>query len=99
LPYRWNVISPFYFLSHDLKLTPAKLDAIRGDARIIHFNGASKPWSYFSRHPRREEYWKYLRMTDWRDFRPADYTPANVVRKAASRVIPAPVKRVLKSIL
>jgi lipopolysaccharide biosynthesis glycosyltransferase len=99
LPYYWNMISPFYFLSHDLKLTQAELDAARRDAKIIHFNGDSKPWSYFSRHPRREEYWKYLRMTDWRDFRPADYTPVNVVRKAASRVIPAPVKRALKSLV
>jgi lipopolysaccharide biosynthesis glycosyltransferase len=99
LPYYWNMISPFYFLSHDLKLTPAELDEARRQARIIHFNGDSKPWSYFSRHPRRAEYWKYLRLTDWRDFRPADHTPVNVVRKAASRVIPAPVKRVLKSLV
>jgi lipopolysaccharide biosynthesis glycosyltransferase len=98
-PYYWNMISPFYFLSHDLQMTQPELDAARRDAKIIHFNGDSKPWSYFSRHPRREEYWKYLRLTDWRDFRPVDYTPANVVRKAASRVIPAPVKRVLKSLV
>jgi lipopolysaccharide biosynthesis glycosyltransferase len=99
LPYYWNMISPFYFLSHDLKMTAAELDQARREARVIHFNGDSKPWSYFSRHPRRAEYWKYLRMTDWRDFRPADYTPANVVRKAASRVIPGPVKRALKSLV
>jgi lipopolysaccharide biosynthesis glycosyltransferase len=99
LPYYWNMISPFYFLSHDLQLSPAELEAVRRDARIIHFNGDSKPWSYFSRHPRRAEYWKYLRMTDWRDFHPPDHTPANVVRKALSTIIPEPAKRLLKKII
>jgi lipopolysaccharide biosynthesis glycosyltransferase len=99
LPYYWNMISPFYFPFHDLQLSPAELDQARRDARIIHFNGDSKPWSYFSRHPRRAEYWKYLRMTDWRDFRPVDLTPANVVRKALSGIIPDPMKRLIKSLI
>jgi lipopolysaccharide biosynthesis glycosyltransferase len=99
LPFYWNVISPFYFLSHDLQLSPAEIEQVRREARIIHFNGDSKPWSYFSRHPRRAEYWKYLRLTDWQDFRPADYTPANVVRKALSGIIPESVKRHLKKII
>ena len=45
----------------------------RGDpprCAIIHFNGGSKPWSYFCDHPRQAEYQQYLRMTEWRDYVP-----------------------------
>jgi lipopolysaccharide biosynthesis glycosyltransferase len=56
---------------HDYKcnigppLERAEIGAIRHDALIIHFNGSSKPWSYFSDHPHRAEYEKYLQMTEW----------------------------------
>jgi lipopolysaccharide biosynthesis glycosyltransferase len=98
LPFKWNVISPFYYAWYDMGLAPAEIDEVRRDARIIHFNGASKPWSYFSVHPRRAEYWKYLRMTEWRDARPLDDTWPNRARKWAARMIPAPVKQAIRSL-
>lgn len=99
LPYRWNVISPFYSPSPNLGLSQAEIDEVRREARIIHFNGASKPWSYFSDHPRRDEYWKYLRRTGWRDMRPADYTFFNVIRRNFGRRLPKPVKQLMRSII
>jgi lipopolysaccharide biosynthesis glycosyltransferase len=96
LPFKWNVISPFYYLSHDLQLSPDEIDEVRREARIIHFNGASKPWSYLSVHPRRSEYWKHLRLTEWRDAQPLDYTWLNVARQLLSRTLPTPVKEAIK---
>jgi lipopolysaccharide biosynthesis glycosyltransferase len=98
LPFKWNVISPFYYLSHDLRMPPEEIEAVRRDARIVHFNGSSKPWSYFSIHPRRSEYWKNLRQTDWRDARPTDRTWPNVARKWLASALPKPVKQAIKSI-
>src|SRR5581483_6532673 len=46
LPYVWNVISPFYFEYHPLGIPQDQLCEIRQNARIIHFNGRSKPWHY-----------------------------------------------------
>jgi lipopolysaccharide biosynthesis glycosyltransferase len=96
LDYVWNVISSFYFAYHDLRTSQAEIQRVRLGARIVHFNGASKPWSYFSRHPRRGDYYRYLRLTPWRDFRPADQTLVNRFRRAAGWVLPEFIKRRLR---
>jgi lipopolysaccharide biosynthesis glycosyltransferase len=96
LDYKWNVIRPFYREPTPLPLAPAEIKRIRQDALIIHFNGGSKPWSYFCDHPRRSEYDRYLRMTEWRDYVPPDYTPLNRVRKAISAVLPQSIKDLFK---
>jgi lipopolysaccharide biosynthesis glycosyltransferase len=96
LDYIWNVTSPFYFDYHDLRLSPTEVRRVQQQARVIHFNGASKPWSYFSRHPRRGDYYRILRLTAWRDFRPPDRTPLNRLRRLAGMLLPDIVKRRLK---
>jgi lipopolysaccharide biosynthesis glycosyltransferase len=96
LGYEWNVISPFYFPHHDLGMTEADVARVRATAKIIHFNGASKPWSFFSRHPHRDDYFRFLRLTPWRDFVPADRTPANRLRRFVSDLVPEALKRLLR---
>ena len=97
LDYKWNVIRPFYREPLVLPLGRAEIKSIRREARIIHFNGGSKPWSYFCDHPRRAEYQRYLRMTEWRDYVPPDRTPLNRLRKVISAILPDPVKGLLKA--
>jgi lipopolysaccharide biosynthesis glycosyltransferase len=99
LDYKWNVIRPFFREPLALPLARAEIEAIRRDAVIIHFNGSSKPWSYFCDHPRRAEYDKYLRMTEWRDYVPPDRTPLNRLRKMVSRLLPEPIRNSLKAVL
>jgi lipopolysaccharide biosynthesis glycosyltransferase len=89
----WNAISPFYFDYHDLRLPEGEVPRIQAGVRIVHFNGASKPWSYFSRHPRRADYYKYLRLTPWRNFMPADRTMLNRLRRAISASMPSQVRQ------
>lgn len=96
LDYRWNVIRPFYREPVTLPLDRAEIEAIRREARIIHFNGGSKPWSYFCDHPRRGEYQRYLLMTAWRDYVPPDRTPLNILRKGISASLPSSLKDLLK---
>ena len=36
---------------------------------ILHFLGEDRPWRKGSRHRYREEFWKYLRMTPWKDMK------------------------------
>lgn len=98
LDYKWNVIWPFFREPSPLPLPRAEIETVRRDAMIIHFNGRSKPWSYFSDHPRTAEYQKYLRMTEWRDFVPPDRTLLNMLRKRCSSVLPGPAKALLKRI-
>ena len=99
LDYKWNVISPFFREPLALPLERAEIEAVRREARIIHFNGGSKPWSYFCDHPRRAEYEKYLRMTAWQDYVPPDRTPLNRLRKGISAILPDPVKGLLKKVV
>ena len=40
-----------------------------------------------------------LRLTPWRDFRPADATPANRLRRFASNLLPAPLKRLVHGLV
>jgi lipopolysaccharide biosynthesis glycosyltransferase len=99
LDYKWNAISPFFREPCALPLTRAEIESVRQDARVIHFNGSLKPWSYFCDHPRKFEYEKYLRMTEWRDFVPADRTVLNRIRKRLSAILPEKTKTVLKALM
>jgi lipopolysaccharide biosynthesis glycosyltransferase len=96
LPYKWNVIWPFFREPPTVDLPRSEIETIRKDVCIVHYNGASKPWSYFCDHPLKGQYEKYLCMTEWRDFVPPDRTLLNKVRKAISAVLPEPSKRILK---
>ena len=96
LSYIWNVIAPFYFSYHPLGIPDAELQTARRNARIIHFNGPSKPWSYLSRHPRRADYWKYLMLTEWRDYTPVDKSLVNWGKRTFGPWMPASVRALLK---
>ncbi|MDA8049422.1 MAG: glycosyltransferase family 8 protein [Rhodospirillales bacterium] len=99
LEYKWNAIAPFFREPLALPLPRAEIEAVCREARIIHFNGASKPWKYLTAHTRKREYWKYLHMTEWRDYVPPDRTLTNMLREAASIILPRPVKTILKRFL
>jgi lipopolysaccharide biosynthesis glycosyltransferase len=99
LDYRWNATTPFFHEPCPVPLPPAEIDAVRRDARIVHFNGRLKPWSYLCDHPRKGEYEKYLRMTEWRDFVPPDRTLSNRLRKLAGAILPDRVKAVLRTVI
>ncbi len=99
LPYVWNVIAPFYFpaSSHRLGLTPVQIAEITAHARIVHFNSASKPWMYMDSHPRKQDYYKYLGLTEWRDFKPADKTLRNRLWKNGSPWVPGALRRLTRA--
>lgn len=96
LDYKWNAMRPFYEDFTTAPLTTDERDKVRRDARIIHFNGSSKPWSYFCTHPEKAEYEKYLLRTEWRNFVPEDRTFLNKIRKAVSIMLPEGIKATLK---
>jgi lipopolysaccharide biosynthesis glycosyltransferase len=96
LDYKWNAIWPFFREPVALPLTMLEIERVRREARIIHFNGSLKPWSYFCDHPRRADYQRFLRMTEWRNFVPIDRTPFNILHKRMSELLPQKVKHLLK---
>ena len=99
LPFFWNVIAPFYFDFHPLRISEAERHEVTRLARIIHFNGPMKPWFYMSRHPRRAEYWKYLALTEWRDYQPRDRSVLNWGKKYIGPLVPEPWRALLRRFL
>lgn len=71
LPYRWNVMNtlmrPFPFYTSDI------IQEIDNEVKhrvIIHYTCAWKPWIYPCDNPLRFEYYKYLRLSPWKGFKP-----------------------------
>ena len=93
LEYRWNTTWSFYREPLSIPLARREIELVRQETRIIHFNGNSKPWSYFCDHPRKADYYKYLGMTEWRDFVPGDRTVVNRLRKRIAGILPKKQKR------
>ena len=68
LSLRWNTASPFY-ISNEWQLTApisSKYDAIY-DPAIIHYTWIHKPWNPTCGHLLRNEYWKYLSYTPFKN--------------------------------
>src|ERR1051325_5207786 len=99
LDYRWNTTWSFYRESPSIPLTREDIERVRREARIIHFNGNSKPWSYFCDHPRKAEYYQYLLLSEWRDFVPSDRTARNRLRNRVAMVLPEKAKTILRPII
>ncbi len=99
LAYVWNVISPFFIDYYSLGISAGELRRVRRSARIIHFNGISKPWSYMCRHPRRQEYWKYLNKTEWRGYCEEDRNAINWVKKHFVSRLPEEMRKHLRDVV
>lgn len=48
---------------------------------IIHYAGPSKPWQYMNNNPYKAQYWKYHRLTPFKDIRIEGRTLKNIWRK------------------
>ncbi len=45
------------------------IEAINNPA-IIHYTSSYKPWDYINNHPYKQEYYNYLSLTPWKNFKP-----------------------------
>lgn len=79
---KWNRQSAM-----DLKKSPNSMFS-REDYRyayenpsIIHYSSPTKPWHYENSHELKKEYWKYLKMTEWKDFTYEDFTLRKIIKK------------------
>lgn len=69
LPCKWNLLNGF--LKREYMTDVRWPDIYSGikDRAIIHFSAKEKPWSWFCMNPLKEEYFKYLRVSPWAEFR------------------------------
>ncbi len=71
---QWNQLSPVFEINNNTLLKVYSADEIKilkTSPAIVHYSGSSKPWDYLNIHPFKNEYYKYLSLTDWKDFKPS----------------------------
>lgn len=89
IPLKWNVNRGMYWSSsarHTYTNQEAKV--IRKNPGIIHFTGHSaKPWYWgLMSHPLAEEYWKYLKHTDFYSFTHREFIFRKVIKRYVERI-------------
>ena len=53
---------------------------------VIHFTGSSKPWHYFDEHKYKAMYWKYLKLTPFKNEKFEKITVRKVYRKYKEKI-------------
>ncbi len=69
LAFEWNATT--LMLSADKQYNLGNKDS---RSLIIHYTGFSKPWHYLNKHPRKKDYYYYLKFTPWRNFKNQEET-------------------------
>jgi lipopolysaccharide biosynthesis glycosyltransferase len=87
LDYVWNAISPFFREVNGLTLPQDEIKRVAREARIVHFNGAAKPWNYLSFHPHTKEYLRCVEQTEWRGFVARGYSRVNFFKKRVIQLL------------
>lgn len=69
---RWNQGSHIFLFPgwEESPLDASTFERLRNDPFIVHFTSPVKPWQLQCRHPYRQEWYRCLKKTDWRGWRP-----------------------------
>lgn len=85
LPIKWNLTCDYIYNKRKIKNSEISLSIT--NPSIVHFNQSFKPWHYKLRHPYKNLYYKYLKMTPWKDYRPPDKNIPNLIRKMIGTIM------------
>ncbi len=90
---KWLELDLKYGVETDfLKTSNKELQGKIQNPKIIQFSGSSKPWYFRNKHPYKNLYWKYLRMTPFKRYIPEDLTALNVIKS----MVPKKIKDMIK---
>lgn len=98
VPLKWNQQSSIFSRDFDKKFdcfSPAELREAREHPVVIHYTSGSKPWHRTNTHPYKQLYWKYIRMTPYRNAIYSDLMPMFLLKS----MIPADLRKKLKQML
>lgn len=60
--------------------------------RVIHYISDLKPWHFLNSNPIKKEYYRYLALTEWNNYRPPDKNLGTLVRKIMLVAVDWPLK-------
>jgi lipopolysaccharide biosynthesis glycosyltransferase len=68
---RWNAQVQFFkhYSADDLRVSRRELREVRTNPAIVHFTGTGKPWTFYDANPFEGDYFKYLALTPWHEYR------------------------------
>jgi lipopolysaccharide biosynthesis glycosyltransferase len=72
LPFKYNIMCFAYHKDEFIKIKGLKLNELhmaRLNPVILHFNEPRKPWNYGCTMMYKEEFFRYLEKTEWKDFK------------------------------
>lgn len=95
IPPKFNQMSFFY--ENDRPKIYNQVDFLEAlkDPVIIHFTGSYKPWFFATKHKFKKLYWRYLKMTPFKNYRQPDKNLINFISSAT----PKGIKRFLRNSL
>lgn len=70
LPLKWNQQTNFFEINIQNSNRKNELVEAINNPSIIHYTGFHKPWEYIDNHPFKNEYYTYLSLTPWKDYKP-----------------------------
>ena len=82
LPLTYNFQNGFILAQPHKQYNPllqSEIDAYKIDPVIIHYTVYNKPWNVACFHPYREEWRKYQRQTQWKDYRYDEPKPSKLI--------------------
>lgn len=88
IPLKWNVNNTMYRFVTSLRHTYSDQDAraARLNPGIIHFTG-DKPWHWgWAPHPLSDEYWKYLKYTEFYSSAETEFALSKLIQAHISRI-------------
>jgi lipopolysaccharide biosynthesis glycosyltransferase len=82
IDYKWNFQARTTAADRQLcGATEEQFSAWRANPHIVHYASTQKPWIDRYDVPFRSEYYRYLRMTPWRAYRPPDWSPRRALQR------------------
>jgi lipopolysaccharide biosynthesis glycosyltransferase len=82
LDHCWNFQPNFAdFSAAEMGMTKEAFRQLREAPKIVHYTGSAKPWLYMQEPHYKDYYREAASRTPWARCRPADRTPANIIRK------------------
>jgi lipopolysaccharide biosynthesis glycosyltransferase len=99
VPLKFNQQSSIFSEGFDEKFdcfSKQELQEARTKPVIIHYTSGSKPWHFSNKHPYKSYYWKYLKMTPYRNAIYSDLRPMHLLKSMIPKNLKSAVKKVLK---
>lgn len=87
LDFKWNQQSQMYQASCEIIESSQMLEDALADPAIIHFSSKFKPWQYWCDHPLKDEYYKYLNLTPWKNFSLQEDSLWHLLKQRVKRAI------------